>query len=150
MNPEIKQLEQMHTATIRVQHVDDVGRALGDILPALFGHLASQGVKPTYPPFARFHGGKPGDWDMEAGLGVPAPIADAGRVKASTLPAGRAAVAWHVGPYDGLPDAWMKLRDDADRRGLMSSGGPWETYWSNPGEVKDPNELRTELIYPIA
>ena len=42
---EIKQLEQQHTATIRVEHVDDVGRVLGDVLPAIFGHLASQGIK---------------------------------------------------------------------------------------------------------
>ena len=147
---ELKQLEQRHTATIRVEHVDDVGRALGDILPAIFGHLASQGIKPDYPPFARFHGGTPGDWDMEAGLGVPAPITSAGRIQASTLPAVRAAVVWHTGPYDQLPAAWMKLRDEADAKGLRSAGGPWEVYWSDPQEVQDPRELRTELVYPIA
>ena len=146
---EIKQLEQQHTATIRVEHVDDVGRALGDVLPAIFEHLASQEMQPTSPPFARFHGGGAGDWDMEAGVGVPAPIAGSGRIKASTLPAGRAAVAWHLGSYDKLPDAWTKLRDEAEAIGLKSAGGPWEVYWSDPGEVKDPHELRTELIYPI-
>jgi effector-binding domain-containing protein len=146
---EIKQLEQRPTATIRVEHVDDVGRVLGDVLPAILGHLASQGITPTSPPFARFHGGEAGDWDMEAGVGVPAPIADAGRIKASVLPAVRAAVTWHIGPYDNLPDAWMKFRDEAVAKGLRPPGGPWEVYWSNPEEVKDPNELRTELIYPI-
>ena len=88
---EIKQLEQRHTATIRVEHVDDVGRVLGDALPAILAHLAAQGITPSYPPFARFHGGQAGDWDMEAGVGVPAPIADSGRIKASVLPAVRAA-----------------------------------------------------------
>jgi effector-binding domain-containing protein len=146
---EIKQLAQQHTATIRVEHVDDVGRVLGDVLPAIFGHLGALGIKPTYPPFARFHGGTAGDWDMEAGVGVPAPIADAGRIKASVLPAVRAAVTWHVGAYDQLPAAWMRLRDEAEAQGLPAAGGPWEVYWSNPAEVQDPNELRTELIYPI-
>ena len=147
---EIKQLEQRHTATIRVEHVDDVGRVLGDVLPTIFAHLGAQGVAPTYPPFARFHGGKPGDWDMEAGVGVPAPIVETARVKAGLLPATRAAVAWHRGPFDKLPDAWMKLRDEAEARGLNSASGPWEVYWSNPKEVKDPNDLQTELIYPIS
>jgi effector-binding domain-containing protein len=146
---EIKQLEQRHTATIRVEHVDDVGRVLGEVLPVIFQHLASQRIQPTYPPFARFHGGQAGDWDMEAGVGVPAPIAGSGRINASTLPAVRAAVTWHVGSYDKLPEAWMKLRDEADAIGLQSAGGQWEVYWSDPGEVKDPNALRTELIYPV-
>ena len=135
---EIKQLEQQHTATIRVEHVDDVGRALGDVLPVIFGHLAAQGVRPTSPPFARFHGGTAGDWDMEAGVGVPAPIAGADRIKAGTLPAGRAAVAWHLGAYDTLADAWMRLRAEAEAIGLQAAGGPWEVYSSDPGEVKDP------------
>jgi len=146
---EIKQLEHQHTATIRVAHVDDVGRVLGDVLPVIVGHLASQGVRPTSPPFARFHGGTAGDWDMEAGVGVPAPAIGSDRIKASTLPAVRAAVAWHLGAYDTLADAWMKLRDEAAALGLQAAGGPWEVYWSDPGEVKDPRELRTELIYPI-
>jgi effector-binding domain-containing protein len=146
---EIKQLERRHTATIRVAHVDDVGRVLGDILPAIFGHLGALGITPTSPPFARFHGGTAGDWDLEAGVGVPAPIAGSGRITASELPAVRAAVTWHVGPYDTLPDAWMRFRDEAEAQGLNAAGGPWEVYWSNPDEVKDPNELRTELVYPI-
>jgi effector-binding domain-containing protein len=119
------------------------------VLPAIFGYLGAQGIKPASPPFARFHGGKPGDWDMEAGVCVPAPIAGDGRVTAGELPEGRAVVAWHVGPFDGLPAAWMRLRDAAVAEGLESSGGPWEVYWSDPAEVKDPSELRTELVYPI-
>jgi effector-binding domain-containing protein len=48
----------------------------------------------------------------------------------------RAAVTWHVGAYDKLPDAWMKFRDEAEAKGLRPAGGPWEVYWSNPEEVK--------------
>jgi effector-binding domain-containing protein len=146
---EIKHLAARHTAVIRVDHVDDVGRALGEILPAIFGYCASQGIEPNYPPFARFHGGSPGDWNMEAGVGIPSPIPDGDRVKASMLPAGRAAVSWHVGPFDKLPDAWMTFRDEIEAKQLRSASGPWEVYWSDPAEVKDPAELRTELVYPI-
>ena len=44
-----------------------------------------------------------------------------------------------------------RLRKMAERRltTYLAAGGPWEVYWSNPDEVKDPHELRTELIYPI-
>ncbi|HET6314939.1 MAG TPA: hypothetical protein VFG86_00670 [Chloroflexota bacterium] len=43
----------------------------------------------------------------------------------------------------------MKVREELDAQGLRSAGGPWEVYWSNPEEVRDPNELRTEVVYPI-
>lgn len=112
-------------------------------------HLAAHGIEPASPPFARFHGGRPGDWDMEAGVGVPAPIAAAGRITAGVLPAVRASVRWHVGPYDQVPATWMGFRDEVEAKGLQPAGGPWEVYWSNPEAVTDRDELRTELIYSI-
>ena len=66
-------------------------------------------------------------------------------------PAGRYATAEHVGPYDQLPDAWARLKDEAVPAGGHRIGArpSYEIYRNNPMTVPK-HELRTELYIPIA
>lgn len=63
---------------------------------------------------------------------------------------GKYACLMHVGPYEGLPGAWMKMRDalggaSAPRRRQAPA---CEIYWNNPQMVK-PAELKTEICVPV-
>jgi AraC family transcriptional regulator len=78
--------------------------------------------------------------------GMPLP---AGLVE-DRIESGRYACLMHVGPYDGLPGAWMKMREvlggatDARRRQAPAR----EIYWNDPSRAK-PAELKTEICVPI-
>jgi AraC family transcriptional regulator len=62
---------------------------------------------------------------------------------------GKYACLIHTGPYDGLPGAWMKMRDALGSAGKMRRQAPaCEIYWNNPQQVP-PNELKTEICVPI-
>ncbi len=103
------------------------------------------------PPFSRYHriDTKTNKIDLEAGIAVKAPIEPSGRVKPSTLPAGRAAMTWHMGSYHQLQQsydrlgAWMKAEE------LASRGGFCEIYWTDPGLEPDPSTWRTQILWPV-
>jgi effector-binding domain-containing protein len=72
-----------------------------------------------------------------------------GRVKASELPAGKAVVTCHVGPYEALPTSHARLEAWLKAQSLESRGGFWETYLTDPGIEPDPSKWRTLLVWPV-
>ena len=67
------------------------------------------------------------------------------------VPAGRYASALHVGPYEGLGEAWTRFVGEAlPGSGFRSgTGASLEIYRNHPEEVSK-EELATELLIPIA
>jgi effector-binding domain-containing protein len=65
-----------------------------------------------------------------------------------TLPAGPAAVARHVGPYEEMGLAEHALRAWTEEHGCEPSGPIRELYRNDPAEVP-PEALETDVILPI-
>ena len=72
-----------------------------------------------------------------------------GDIKGATLPGGPAAFTTHVGPYDKLPEAVTALQQWITQQGLTASGGPWESYITDPGQYPDPKDWKTEVFWPV-
>jgi effector-binding domain-containing protein len=109
---------------------------------------------PAGPAVAIYYGDPMGVFDLELGFPVVAPPVDplaaatGASVQASTLPTGDATATTYVGSYDGLGRAWMGLAERSGAAGLHHRGIWIEVYVSDPSE--DPDELRTDLILPVA
>lgn len=109
---------------------------------------------PVGPAVAIYYGDPMGVFDLELGFPVVAPPVDpltaasGASVQASALPTGDAMATTYVGSYDGLGRAWMGLAERAGAEGLHHRGIWIEVYVSDPSE--DPEELRTDLILPVA
>lgn len=148
-NIEIRDLEAHHTAVVRVMVArDGIPEALGQIFQAVQSALREQGVDGGGSPFARWHAF--GDQvDMEAGVMVQSPIVTTGQVEPGNLPGGRAAIAVHPGPYEGLPVTYDAIEAWLTESGNRASGGPWEIYLTDPSEEPDPSRWLTEVIYPL-
>jgi effector-binding domain-containing protein len=115
----------------------------------LWQAIEEQGVTVAGPPFARYNG-MPGEWvDLEAGFPIAGAFAGHDDLVASTLPACRAVVGVHAGTYETLGSTWLALQEWAAEQGLRSRDEFWECYVSDPGEVRDPDDLRTELVQPV-
>jgi effector-binding domain-containing protein len=68
-------------------------------------------------------------------------------VRCSELPAGRAAHAKHIGPYDAMAPAYTAIMVWARDGGHEFGGGSWEVYgdWTD-----DPAQLETDIYVLLA
>jgi|SRR6266704_1876272 len=146
---ELKELPARPVATIRVTvETSGIGKAFGELLPQVMAHIKRHGAHPVGPPLGIFHHYGETSCDMEAGWALEQAIPSEGPVDVRELPAGRAAVTWHFGPYSTLGDAHRTVIGWISSNGREQTGPPWELYWSDPQEVP-PEELRTEVGYPV-
>ena len=84
--------------------------------------------------------------DVEVGVEVSGAFPMSGRVRASALPAGLAAVTTHRGPYEELSGAHLAVIRWCERQGRELTGERWEVYgdWH-----EDPARLQTEIFYRL-
>ncbi len=87
--------------------------------------------------------------DAEIGWPVAEDVPGRGRIEARTLPATRALVLKHVGPYTALGRSYRLMTEVMQDSGLTATGDPREVYVSNPEEVSDPNDYETLIVWPI-
>ncbi|HEX5133319.1 MAG TPA: GyrI-like domain-containing protein [Candidatus Krumholzibacteria bacterium] len=147
---EIRKITEQHVVSIRTQcHVAELGAILAEILPEVWRYCRNNGIAPSGPPFTRYHGFADDRVDIEAGLPVPSPLAGEGRIAAGTLPGGQVATTTHMGPYDKLPHAHDALHEWIEQHMKNSAGPQWEVYWTDPGREPNPENWKTELMWPI-
>jgi AraC family transcriptional regulator len=146
---ELRVLRAQNTATVReTVRRDDIPATIGRIFQAVSQAISRQGVSAAGAPFARYHSFG-ATVDVEAGMPAATPIQPDGEVKPSQLPAGPAAIAVHVGPYEGLPATYAAIEAWIANAGHAASGGPWEIYLTDPSREPDPSRWITEVIYPL-
>lgn len=141
----------LHT-TCRVEH-HQVADALAEALPKVFAYVMEVGAPMAGPPYVRYLDRSAAYLTMEPGipLAVAHQVPD-GRddIEAGVLPAGPAAVTVHTGPYEQLADAYAAIDRWFTANDLEYGGPPWEVYLTDPGEVPDPADWKTQVIWPLA
>ena len=82
--------------------------------------------------------------DVDFGVEVVRPFEPEGEVRAVETPAGEAAVATHVGPYDRMKETHDAIHAWAAANRRAFAGKSWEIYgdWSD-----DPSKLETTIVY---
>jgi len=147
--PELREHSEEMVATIRVTTTPDmIGQTIGNILPEVWGHIVGSGIKPIGPPMVRYH--RFGDIvDLEGGFAVESSGTDTDRVHFTTLPACHVASLWHGGPYDTLGASWEKLGNWIRQQELTATEPCWEVYWTDPREVENPADWRTEILWAV-
>jgi AraC family transcriptional regulator len=147
----IKQLSPQPVLVVRRRvKQSEIAQAIGEALPRVFACAQSKAIPLAGPPFARYPEMGPGLMTLDIGIPVAAaPDLSDAEVRADTLPGGLTAVTTHTGPYDKLPEAVTALGQWIAQQGLTPSGGPWESYVTDPGEHPDPKDWRTEVFWPV-
>ena len=148
---EIKEAQPQPVVSIRVTtSMAEISSVMGQLYGEVFGYLGSIGVAPAGAPFARYHSVTQDAVDMDVGVAVTQSVEGKGRIAACELAGGRLAVTWHVGPYDTIAGAYEALQAWMAEQGVQPAGPSWEVYWTDPQQVPDPSQWRTEVIWPIA
>ena len=148
--PRIVQVEQLLTAAIRLtvprgQIQEVMGPAIAEVMEL----VATQGVGPAGPWLTHHLRMDPAIFDLEVCVPVTRPVAPAGRVVPSSLPAARVVQAVYRGPYEGLGAAWGEFRAWVAAQGLTPGPSLWEVYQVNPANSVDPATWRTVLHQPL-
>jgi effector-binding domain-containing protein len=148
--PRIVQTQAQLTAVIRLtipraQIQSVMGPAIGEVMAA----IAAQGIAPAGPVFSYHLRMDPEIFDFEVGVPVTTPIAAAGRVKASQLPAATVAQTVYHGPYEGLGSAWGEFGQWIAAERHKPASDLWECYVAGPESSPDPADWRTELNRPL-
>ncbi|HSA35581.1 MAG TPA: GyrI-like domain-containing protein [Methanomassiliicoccales archaeon] len=146
----IKVVNTKETLAIAVREkvkVSEIPAAIGRMFGELYPHLG-KGVHCVGPPFALYHSWEGEVTDMEVGFPIVGKGVESGNVKTITLPAVRAAVAMHIGPYDKLTDTYHEVEEWMKVNGHMPASFCWEEYLNDPQEVP-PDKLKTRLYWPI-
>ena len=145
------QTEEVLVASVRVKcKPTEIGKELRSILPAIAQYLAATGTPSAGQPFTRYHAFEDGEVDLEAGIPVVRAIKPKGRIKPGKLPALKAAMTWHIGPYEKLQSSHDKVDKWIESKGMKAGDGMWEIYWTDPGLEPDPSKLQTQIFHPIA
>ena len=82
--------------------------------------------------------------DVDFGVEVVRAFEPEGEVDAVEIPAGEAAVAVHVGPYDRMKETHDAIHAWREANNRSFAGKSWEIYgdWSD-----DPAKLETTIVY---
>jgi effector-binding domain-containing protein len=143
--------EEQPTVGIRREiRVDQMQEFFAEIFDDVIRALRDAHVDPQGAPFARYRGRPAETVDIEAGFPVAEPFAGSGELVAGTLPAGRAAEAVHVGPYETLRETYAALEAWLGEHGLHAGDEMWERYDSGPASDPDPATWRTRVVWPVS
>ena len=142
----IETLEPQQVLGIRSHtNITEIGNRIGEFMPEVG---ACVGDRQAGPPLARYHTWENHAGEMEVAIPVREACAGEGRVEAAELPGGRAVIAVHVGPYEGLKEAWTAVGAWIKEQGLEPRAAPWESYVSDPTQTPAA-ELETRIVWPI-
>jgi len=128
---------------------EDLGRKFLELLPKILNVAEAADGEMAGAPFARYLGVQGTELEVEVGLPLAEPIDGDGEIVAKPLPAGPAAVTWHIGHYEELGKAHAALAEWAKANSRTAAGGPWEVYFSDPADDDDPKGWRTQVVLPL-
>lgn len=126
-------------------------QGLGLVFAELYAAINRQGLRPVGPPFVFYHSAEFSEDDLEYEPGIPTErlaAAPAG-LSAYWLPASTVLYTLHPGSYDTIERAYQALTAWMQEHGHVAAGPPREVYLVGKGQVENPAEYRTELVWPI-
>jgi DNA-binding transcriptional MerR regulator len=147
----IDDVEEQRMLAVRERtRADELSVVIPRAIEEVHAYLVASGVRPAGPPICVCP--FPDDDGMQEstiGWPVEGDVAGDGRIEVETLPATRALVMKHTGPYDALPSSYRLMSELMEEEGLTATGDPREHYVTNPDEVPDPNDYETLIVWPI-
>ena len=156
------------TATIEISQL---GTVIGGVFEEIFkNHLAPAGPVMTFYHDEEFHQenanievcvpvapgfGAAGFGAFNPANGTDAANASSMAEKLAKIPSvkllspGLCATCTHVGPYSQLGKAYAAVLKWIEENGCRISSAPFDVYENSPQAVKDPDELITQVWFPI-
>jgi effector-binding domain-containing protein len=151
--PTVKTIESMTVAFIQVTgHFSQIPAAFGK----LYIWISENGYKPVGPSIAVYYnipGQVPDNelqWELRSKLSDDVNEREPNKegLGVKYLEAKYVASVLHKGPYEKVEDTYKSLSLWIENKKIIVNGPPEELYYNNPEKVP-PEELLTEIRFPI-
>lgn len=147
---DIQELQAQPTLIIRAKTTpSEIAAVLSRLFGRVLAYAHKSGAEIVGQPFTRYLAFDDKTVELEAGMAIAAPVEGHGEIVADLLPAGPAAITVHVGPYSRLAEAHVAMSEWLDEQGREPAGPPWEIYVTDPRHTSDPDEWKTQIVYPL-
>jgi AraC family transcriptional regulator len=147
---ERREIAPQHIVFVRLRVArHELSSAIGEGLGKAFPYSQRVGLAIAGRPFTRYQSTGPGLHRIEVGIPVTTAASGESDVEAGTLPGGPVAVAMHAGSYDTLTETYAALERWIEANGYRIGGAPWESYITDPADLPDPADWRTEVYWPL-
>jgi DNA-binding transcriptional MerR regulator len=131
-------------------HQDEVSKVIPRQIEEVGTYMKELGMGPAGPPVCICpFADEQGMLNLTTGWPVAQGVPARDRIQTLTLPATRALVMRHTGPYEALSRSYRLLEQVMAENDLRSAGDPREIYVTDPQEVPDPNDYETLIVWPI-
>ncbi|HEX9415502.1 MAG TPA: MerR family transcriptional regulator [Gaiellaceae bacterium] len=131
-------------------HQDEMSAVVPRLIDEVRDHMQGLGLGFAGPPFCVCpFPDEQGMLETSIGWPVVGEVAGSDRIEPKTLPATRALVMKHVGPYDALSRSYRLMSELMEDNKLSAAGDPREIYVTDPELVADPNDYETLIVWPI-
>ncbi|WP_430782810.1 MerR family transcriptional regulator [Actinoplanes sp. G11-F43] len=149
----VKEIADSPVAALRLH----AGRGtIGGVVEQAFGTIAGAlgqaRIAPVGAPFVVYHDiiDEGAEGEVEVCFPVPSgTVLPAGPVQYRELPGGTVASTVHRGPYQEIGPAYHVVTGWIEEHGIGTHGAPREVYLNDPRAVAGPEELITEVQFPI-
>jgi DNA-binding transcriptional MerR regulator len=147
----IEDVEETKALVIKEHvHQDEMSEVVPKDIAAVHAYVQELGLGFHGPPLCICpFPDDDGKLSAEIGWPVPGDVPGRDPIELVTLPATRALVMKHVGPFTGLANSYRLMSEVMDENGLTAAGAPREIYVTDPEEVSDPNRYETVIVWPI-
>lgn len=134
-------------STTREFSMSDIQQNLGEMYGLIGTYAAKNGIQMAGMPFAIYHNFNEENMRVEAGLPISEPAEGDERsgVNAGFMPGGKSLTIVHEGAYENFSDSYEKMDKWIEMMGYEKNGPYLEHYLTDPGEVSDPSQNRTEI-----
>jgi len=127
----------------------EIAKAIAEGLAKVFPYAMKAGLPMAGRPTARYLTSGPGLLQMQVGVPIAVAAPGQGDVQAGELPGGPIAVAVHAGAYEQLGDTYATMERWMEANRYRRGDAPWESYVTDPGDVPDVKDWRTEIYWPL-
>jgi DNA-binding transcriptional MerR regulator len=147
----IQDLDEEKVLVIRERvHQDEVSTVIPKDIAEVHAYVQELGLGFHGPPICVCpFPNEDGTLDAEIGWPVPKDVPSRGRIEFRTLPATRALVMKHIGPFTSLGNSYRLMSEVMEENGITPTDAPREVYVTDPEEVSDPNEYETLIVWPV-
>ena len=128
----------------------EVGSKIGEMYGNLFTYINSNNLQMVGNPFAVYYSYDPqGNTSFEAACPVINGTKGNDSILYKEFPAMKVVCTIYQGTYESMEPVYIKLMDYMKINNLKSTGPSWEVYLTDPSTIKDPNENRTMIYFPV-
>jgi len=147
----IQEVDEVKALVVREHvHQDEMSEVVPRDIAEVHAYVQELGLGFHGPPLCVCpFPNEDGTLDTQIGWPVPEDVPGRGRIEPTTLPATRALVMKHVGPYTALGKSYRLMSEVMEENGLTPTDTPREVYVTDPEEVTDPNQYETVIVWPI-